>query len=327
MKLFRIITFMALALSAIYAYSQPIEFKFSATKVSGVKSTGIFDNSGQNFNITINVMGQGARFMVTEESNPLGLWQGTWYLNEKGVLIIKDSQGKEFRLVRESCMASVKDGSSVVMFSEPKSRAAFRTSYDKFIAYLKQIGKLQGGSTSGASVPPSRLNGTELKLVKMCGTPFGYKPVKGHRYTIDDINRAAKEIWGWDLQLNYKTNQGGLTWPKLNGMKFLGYPIYRIYSTGYNDDFNISNFCCEFIIANTAAAKANAKKALKSYFSSYGWKYYTESEMLFFYKGNVEISCSCFPSEKFSGKLEVEVNVLSLPTAADVITRKNNGVG
>lgn len=318
---------MALAISAICAYSQPVEFKFSATKVSGVNTNGLFDNGGRSFNITINVMGQGARFMVSEGSNPLGLWQGSWHLNEQGALVIKNSQGKEFRLVRESCMMSLKDGASIVMFSEPTSQAAFRTSYDKFIAYIKQIGKLQGSSASGASVPPSRLNGTELKLVKMCGTPFGYKPIRGQSYTIDDINRAAKEVWGWNLQLDYKAHQAGFTWPNLNGMKFLGYPIYKIYAKDNTGDLVMSDFLCQLILSNTHAAEVKVKKALKSYFYSYGWKYYSAEGMLFFYKNNVQVSCSFYPSDKFSGKLVVRINALSFPTAADVITRKNNGFG
>lgn len=253
------------------------------------------------------------------------------YFPEQGIAFYTNDNGKKDQVCGQ-VFANADGSEAFFMFGAGdkgyKSTHTGKNPHTKFAQTYKELKAdvLAGNIGKEAS---AQFKGKELALDKMCAAPFGYKPVAGRAYTLEDIRRAAKSVWGWEPTIDNKTKRIGFTWPNLDGMTFQGYPVYRI--SAYNSDgkFFLSHFSCTLMVPNTPAAKSKAEKAIIAYFKSRGWtrvEYYNETS-LYFYKGNVTVTCYPFDSNTVPGKLEFIIEAHSFPTAKDARDRLEGGLG
>lgn len=338
MKHLRSVIMVLFALSALTLEAEVRTFVVQMTKMSVIQNSQYYPTKEKSSFIEIHIADRGALYLIGEGKYKLAEFQGgTWVINSMGALEIKDNNDNSFNISKNPELINIIHGKTIMIFKDPKSVAEFNKTYNDLLNYLKQIGKLRGGNgshtasasgASGASAPPASLNGKPLELIKMFGTPFGLNPVKDKKYTIDDLNRSAKSVWGWNLQLNYDIRKAGYKWQKLNGMTFLNYPVYEIFAYDYTGGNFLSSFYCKLIIDNTTAAKRKIGSSFAAYMKSKGWIQVSDDiDRPCFYKGNVIVECWSDTANGFSGKLEYVIKAQSFPSAQFVKERLSLGLG
>ncbi len=346
MKLHKLLSIVFLTLLFSSSLHAELEvFSFPMTQMSVIKGSQYYPAMDKESVIEVNVADRGKLYVIGEgKYKLLEVNGGSWRMNTSGALALDGNHEEGVVINQPTGVISIKVDDSVIMFKVPKSTTNFNNTYNRLLAYLKQIGKFKGAqgtqasssaqtssqaASNGPTNPPASLKGVNLDLAKMCISPFGIKPVNNKKYSINDINAAAKSVWGWDLQLDYKSKTAGYKWPSLNGMVFLGNPIYRIYASDYNGGIFLSDFSCELIVPDSYGAIRKVNKDITSYFKSRGWTQAMADnpDRLIFYKNNVIVECYNMPSDMFKGKVEYTINAQSFPNEAVVRERIQNGLG
>lgn len=214
-------------------------------------------------------------------------------------------------------------------FSEVDSRRMFTGMCTSLNNFMKRETPLLINPFTWLNSPGKTPTGN-MNLPLLVTTLFGYipNPKAFSYYNAGDVAKAAKELYGWDV--NYlPANKIGFVWPKPGVSTLAGFPIVKmaVYPKVQDDTF-LSDFSMEVLYTSSSDLE-KIKSSVISQLKARGWSLIeSTSSRITIYKGITIVECWWGEnSSTFPGKRIFNLNSQMFKSEGIVTNRLNFGIG